>query len=497
MSDRPPLPVETFNAAVANTQAGRYAEAEAGFREIIRTHPELLQAHSNLGIVLRQLGRPDEAINVLIHAVGMKGDYFPALQALSTVLLERNRLDEALEVLLRQLKLCPDDESGLINTGNILMRRDQPERAEPYYRQALAISPGNGTILNNLGACLLSQKRALDGAVLYRRALRVQPGTPEWEKNLGTCLLMAGDFPQGTLAYEGRLRQPVWQKRGLTTRPWLGEPLDGRTLLVHYEQGLGDSFQFIRYMPILKQMGARVLFECQKGMKRVLSSAPGIDEMISHGDPLPPYDYHVSLMSLMHLLGTTPDNTPRDVPYLWAEPALVADWRRRMDEAALARNGNADPFRIAINWRGNEIPKSIPLEQFAGLAALPGVQLYSMQKVVGLDQLEAVGPRLGIVSWTDTLDAGPDKFVDTAALMTAADLIVSGDTSIVHLAGALGRPIIMPLKYFADWRWMLDREDSPWYPSMRILRQRRRDDWAELMGRVTDMVAGDLAARRT
>jgi len=369
------------------------------------------------------------------------------------------------------------------------MFADLQDKAEAAYRRALALEPDSATPYNNLGAALTSQLRCEEAAVVYRRGVRIATDHAEYHKNLGTCLMLGGYYEEGTREYEWRSRQPVWKwNRHFPGKPeWDGSPLAGRTILVHFEQGLGDSFQFIRYMAVLKGMGARVIFECQPALKRILSTAPGIDVLVAQGEPLPDFDCFITLMSLMQRLGTTPDTVPGGVPYIHAEPELKERWRRRMAEGE---------FRIGINWHGNEVAKSIPLECFIPIARIPGVRLYSLQKVKGVEQLAALRDRLPVVDWTAEMDTGPDGFVDTAAVMANMDLIITCDTSVVHMSGAMGLRTWMALKWFADWRWLRDRLDCPWYPSMRIFRMARKNDWAGVMAHVAEEVKALVARER-
>lgn len=478
-----------FNQGAAHFNAGRTAEAEACFHAATIANPRHPTLWLNHGLSLRVLGRPADALESLRQVLTLDGNNADALFHLAVVLLDLRRPSDAIAAYQALASIRPDYPDAMLGFGNLLMYTDNPEVAEKAYRLAVQCDPSSASATNNLGASILSQGRPSDAAPIYRRGIKLAPDSAEYHKNLGACQLMDGVFAEGAREYEWRVEQPVWKwKREFPGKPlWDGSSLQGKTILVHFEQGLGDSFQYIRYMPMLKAMGARVMFECQPILKRVLSTAPGVDVLIGHGEPIPDFDCYVSLMSLMHRLGTTPETVPGGVPYIHAEPELQAKWLARMDQSE---------FRIGVNWHGNETAKSIPLDLFLPISRLSGVRLYSLQKVKGLDQLERLRDTLSIIDWTAEMDVGPDAFLDTAAVMANMDLIVTCDTSVVHLAGAMGCPIIMPLKWFADWRWLREREDCPWYPSMRILRMARRHDWSELMERVTAQVRWLVDARR-
>lgn len=481
--------MQLFNQGAAHFNAGRTAEAEECFRRSAEAQPSHPTPRLNQGVSLRMLGRREDAIEAFRTVLRLDPRNADALFHLAAVLVEQRRIADAIAVYRALVAVRPDYPDAFLVFGNLLMHTDNPEAAETMYRFAVLCDPTSAAAANNLGASILSQRRPGDAAPVYRRGIRLAPDCAEYHKNLGTCQMMAGVADEGTREYEWRVEQPVWKwKRTFPGKPlWDGSPLQGKTILVHFEQGLGDSFQYIRYMPVLKAMGARVIFECQPILKRVLSGAPGVDALIGHGEPIPDFDCYVSLMSLMHRLGTTPDTVPGGVPYIHAEADLKARWRDRM---------NLSEFRVGINWHGNETAKSIPLELFLPMSRIPGLRLYSLQKVKGLDQLERLRGQLPIIDWTAEMDTGPDAFIDTAAVMANMDLILTCDTSVVHLAGAMGCPIVMPLKWFADWRWLLDGEECPWYPTMRILRMARRNDWAELMERVTAYVQRLVDARR-
>ena len=265
--------------------------------------------------------------------------------------------------------------------------------------------------------------------------------------------------------------------RGLPGQVWDGSPLGERTILLYAEQGFGDTIQFIRYAPLVKQLGGTVLVECQASLVRLFGRTEGIDRLIGQGSPLPAYDVQASLLSLPAILRTTSSTIPAGVPYVIPDDRLVEQWRQEL---------NAVPgFRIGICWQGNAEHKrdrfrSMPLCEFEPLARLDGVQLISLQKGQGTEPLSALGGRFSVIDWTSRLD----DFMDTAALMKSLDLIITADTANAHLAGAIGVPVWVVLPFAPDWRWQLDREDSPWYPTMRLFRPREPAKWGKVFQRV-------------
>jgi hypothetical protein len=267
--------------------------------------------------------------------------------------------------------------------------------------------------------------------------------------------------------------------------------LENRTILLHAEQGLGDTIQFVRYAPLVKARGGRVLVECRRPLLGLLKTCPGIDRLVVAGDPLPAFDVHAPLLSLPGILGTVLEAIPCSIPYLTADPALVAQWRDKL--AAL------DGVRVGIAWQGNpqylmDRQRSIPLAQFAPLADLPGVRLISLQKGPGAEQIGQLQGRFPVVDWTADLDERSGPFMDTAAILANLDLVILSDSVLAHLAGALGVTVWMAVPKLPDWRWLLDGEDSPWYPTMRLFRQQAWGNWPDVFQQMRSALTERIAA---
>ena len=274
---------------------------------------------------------------------------------------------------------------------------------------------------------------------------------------------------------------------------WDGKPLDGRTVLLHPEQGMGDTLQFIRYAPLVKKRGGRVIVECQRPLVLLLESCPGIDRLIAQGDPLPAFDVHAPLMSLPAILQTNLDTIPAAIPYISAPAALVRKWRDTL--------APFDGFRIGIAWKGSpkygrDRYRSFPLELFDQIAQIGGVRLISLQKGPGSEQVRDLAGRFPVVDFSGELDQGPAAFLDTAAVMTSLDLVITPDTALAHLAGALGVPVWIPLAFAADFRWMLGREDTPWYPTARLFRQTKFGQWADVFDQMALVLAEMVSTAR-
>ena len=326
----------------------------------------------------------------------------------------------------------------------------------------------------------------LDEAIaVFRQAIALNPNLPGAHNNLAMALLARGDFQQGWEEYEWRLKCEDFPShlRNLTQPQWDGGPLETRTLLLHTEQGFGDAIQYIRYLPLVAQRGGRIIIGCQAELQRLFRTIPGSCQIVTPGQPLPAFDLHCPLLSLPRVFGTTLDNIPKTVPYLSPEPALVDAWNRTLGAAG-------GRLRVGLAWAGNprfkaDRTRSLNLQQLAPLAAARGVKFYSLQKGPAGEQ--AKHPPAGL-EW---VDLGPEvkDFADTAAVMSLMDLIITTDTSVPHLAGALGRPVWVMLQFVPHFCWLLDREDSPWYPTMRLFRQDSRGDWESVITRVAEALS--------
>jgi Flp pilus assembly protein TadD len=477
------------NLAVAQAQQGKLTEAVASFHEALRLNPDYAEAHYNLGNTLRELGQRDQSIASYRQALRHKPDYAETMCNLGLALTEAGQLAEAVILLKHATRLRPNDVTAHNNLGLALADLGRFAEAEASYEQALHITPTHAQALANLGSAYKEQGRLDEAAACYEQALRLDPESASTHWNLSLTWLQMGDYDRGWREYEWR-----WRRKGAAMRPfrqplWDGSPLEGRTILLHSEQGLGDTIQFARYAALVKQCGGRVLLECPGLLLPLFGRLPGVDQLVAEGTELPAFDVHAPLMSLPQLLGTTLATVPADIPYLTADPALVEHWRQRLES-----NGG---YKIGICWQGNPHHKwdrhrSVPLSQFLPLAALPGVRLISIQKTHGVDQISV--SRVPITDFGGDLDRS-GAFTDTAALIRNLDLVITTDTAIAHLAGAFGAPTWLLLSSIVDWRWLLKREDTPWYPSMRLFRQHTLGDWDDVFERVAAELRQLLAKR--
>jgi tetratricopeptide (TPR) repeat protein len=531
-----------YRLGVVAGQAGRYAEAERHFADALRANPRSALAHANRGLSLSRLGRLGEALQHLDSAIAIDPRNVDALSNAANVLNEMRRPADALALCERAIALEPHhlhalnnrgvalsalgraaealashdaalaiDPAFLPSLGNrgvLLEAAGRIEEAQACYRACLAVEPRNALALNNMGNALRQAGRTAEALEYYGRALEARPDLatalnnrgllrtelglfedaladfgralavdPQYAEahwNASLCLLARGDYANGWREYEWRWRneklkhpprpypQPLWTGR---------EDLRGRSIFVHAEQGLGDAIQFVRYVPMLAQRGARVVLGMFHAIAPLMEGLRGLAHLVQPGEPDPQTDFHCPLLSLPLAFGTTLASVPAEVPYLRAAPAPVREWRRRL--------GGDDAKLVGVCWRGSpgyrkDAERSIRFGQFARLLSVPGLRFVSLQK----DLLDGESPPAG----TDWVHPGAD-LLSTAALVGALDLVVSVDTMWTHWAGAIGRPFWVLLPFSPHWAWLLGREDSPWYPTARLFRQRAPGEWDETLAR--------------
>jgi tetratricopeptide (TPR) repeat protein len=487
-NDAAAIPVPTVEEAIRLAAAGRKTDAAAAYRAILANDPKNGPAAANLASLLHGSGDHDAAIMVCRTALAHHPDLAVLHYNLAVSLQQKGQMAAAIDAYGRAIALKPAWPEAFYNIGTAAQSARRFEDAADFYRQALALRPDYGSAWNNLGN-VLRELADLNGSLdAFTTALRVDPGHDYARFNRALTHLTAGDLPAGFADYLTRFEAEKIRRLGghrdYAAPWWRGEPLDGKTILLIGEQGVGDTFQFIRYAPILKAQGARVLLDCQKGLAELLARTPGLDAIYPKPEDgkLPePIDYQVFLMDLPGLTGSTIDTIPADVPYIQPSDAARARWRGRIDGGGL---------KVGLVWFGN--PKNIAnagrspgLAPFGALAGLDGVRLYALQKGPGSDQLD--DPPAGL----EIEDLGPDldSFDDTAAAIERLDLTLSICTSVTHLAGAMGAPLWVLLQKVPDWRWFLGRDDSPWYPSARLFRQTKRDAWGPVFQAVRRALA--------
>jgi Tfp pilus assembly protein PilF len=481
------------NIAVAYRALNRLDDAEESLRKALALKPDWDRAHNNLGTMYQARGDLDQAETCFRNAIASNPDNADALANLGSICKDRGDPDQAEAYYRRALKLKPGAAETCTNLGAVLQQRGDSGGAEDFYRRALALRPDYASAHNNLGSIFLMQRKLTEAEACLRTALQLNPNDASARYNLSMVALLRGDYREGLALYESRFDGLPHELAGARVvagslkaeARWQGDSLPGKRVLVWTEQGLGDSLMMMRYLPMLKERGAgAVTVLCDPALVRVMQSMPGVNEVACRIDAVSPesYDAHCPIMSLPHLFGTRRDSIPCSVPYLSVPAPLKSEWDERLS--------GITAMKVGLVWAGNsalraDSRRSIALDQFAPFQEIDGIQLISLQKGEAARQLEQWGGR--IPNW---MDACVD-FMDTAALVDRLDLVISVDTAVAHLAGALGKPVWLLNRSESEWRWGLEGEGAPWYPTMKIFRQRRELEWESVIQRI----ANELAAR--
>jgi tetratricopeptide (TPR) repeat protein len=477
-----PLMAEAHNSLASAYRAkGLPLQAVAACRNVVRLRENDPEAHFKLGALLREAGCADQAVDSYRKALELRPGFADAATDLGSALREAGRLDEAVTVLEQTVQQAPFSFKAHNNLGNALRVVGRLDEAEAALRTALQLRDDIAEIHVNLGHVLL-QKGQLAGAIAAtRQALRLRPDMADVHHNLGSILLLAGEYAEGWRELEWRWRcRNFGHMRSVPGRPrWDGSNLNGQTILLQSEAGLGDALHLARYIPMVADRGGQIVLECQKGLHPLLRNLKGVRQLITEEDPLPSVDVHCSLMSLPLAFNTTLQTIPAEVPYLAPEECLVKQWAQRL---------SAYPGpRVGLVWAGNpghthDRTRSLQLAMLAPLAAAGDITFHSLQVGDAARQMSAPPEGLKLIDHSRELT----DFAETAALVTNLDLLISVDTSVAHLAGALGKAVWLMQRVAPDWRWMLVREDSPWYPTMRLFRQTTLGQWDDVIQRVAD-----------
>jgi tetratricopeptide (TPR) repeat protein len=491
---RPDYAQGRHNLGVTLLAQHRIDEAIVQFQEALRLKPDLVAARTSLGKALAEAGRPDEALPLLQSAQSQGKDNAETLLKLAEQFRRDGRYEEAIAAIRGVIEARADFATAHNDLGLVWFGKQEYQQAIECYRQAVQIKPDLAEAYNNLAIALFVIGDVEAGLDAVETALRIKPDLAVAHLNRAVAWLRMGRFEQGWHEFEWRRLCDAHRIAPLPAPLWDGSPLPDRCLLLHCEQGLGDTIQFIRYARHVKQRCGSVIVQCQPGLAPLLSPSPGVDRVIVRGESLPEYHVQSPLMSLPEILGTTSRTIPAEVPYLFADAALVETWRQQLASHA--------GFKIGIGWQGNpkyegDRLRSIPLRHFSPLAQTPGVRLFSLQKGTGWNQIAEVAAECPVVDLGPDFDMAGGTFMDTAAVMKNLDLVITSDTAVAHLAGALGVAVWVALGYSCDWRWMDAREDSPWYPTMRLFRQARLGDWNELFSRIAAELAAVVAGKRS
>jgi Flp pilus assembly protein TadD len=438
------------------------------------------------GLQHHQAGHLEEAERLFRQALVMNPRHSDSLHMLGVIAYQTGRRDLALDLISKAIAINPKEASLHSNLGNLLLQQGRLDEAVASYRLALDFRPNFPEALSNLGNALRAQKRLDEAINSYRRALDLRPNDPTAHYNLSMALLARGDMAAGWEEHEWRWKTPelIRAHRDFAQPQWRGEAAQGRTLLIHAEQGFGDTLQFCRYAPLAAARGMRIILEVPKPLSRLLRTLPAVDRVVVQGEPLPQFDLHCPMLSMPLALGTTA--IPSDVPYLHADATQVAAWRTRLVALESRRP------RIGLAWAGNPRKhllstaaigrrRSIAPDRLGPLLELPDFRFFSLQKD------GPVAPEhFPLIDFMGEMD----DFADTAALIANLDLVISVDTSVVHLAAALGKPVWLLDRFDSCWRWLVGRSDSPWYPGLRLYRQAQPGDWGSVLTEVVRDLRG-------
>lgn len=505
----------------------RYSEAEAALQRALELCPELTEALCNLGGVRSQLKRPGEAIACYRQALGLQPDQPAVFNNLGTALLRLGRPAEAEPYFRMAARLQPESVDAQYNLGLVLTRQEawtealevllplgeqhprhlgvqrclaqvherlgHAEVAAEHAARAGVLDADSPWALLRAGHALLRERRLDDAETQYRAAVAKSPDLPEAHLALGMCLLQAGRWLEGWPEYEWRLRCSQVISAPPPLPRWQGAPVADLPVIIQGEQGLGDTLQMLRYVPLVTERCRRVWAVVSRPLVELVRGFPGLEHVQSEADPLPESGWLIPAASLPGVFQTTVETVPPCVPFLRPDPQLVARWKERLRDYP--------GVRVGIAWQGSkryagDAARSFQLQQFRALADLPGLRLISLQKGEGTEQLAEITEKWEVLDFSDELDTHSGPFQDTLALLSLMDVVIVADSALGHLAGTLGRPVWIPQTYHADWRWLLDREDSPWYPTLRLFRQTTAGDWDGVFQRLRSALCEQFPSLR-
>lgn len=457
-----PTTQELLNQAWINHQRGDIAGAKQVYASVVQKEPNNAVAWCYLGIALH----------------------------------DQRQFAEAVAAYERAIALQPKFPIALNNMGNSLRYLGRVDEADASFQKAIDLQPGYFNAYRNRGTLHAWTGRIDLAFQYYYEAMKLQPEDAELHRNLGVIHLLQGNFPEGWKEYRYRWKCKEAIQHRYTQPKWTGQNIQGKTILLYGEQGLGDAIHFIRFAKVLKDLGAKPIVHLQPQLVALFQGCPGIDAIIPNTWAVEqPFDYHCSLIDVADVLSINATNIPANVPYLRSPENLVGYWKRQLQQRLPANR-----LRIGLVWQGNpdhqaDMFRSFPLACLEPLSDLPDVELVSLQFGRGSEQIDAWRGSRPIHRLPDDLDKSSGAFMDTAAILHHLDWIVTSDTSMAHLAGALGRPTRLILGFTPDWRWLLDRSDSPWYPTMKLFRQTQIGEWTSVAQAVRDDLAREIASR--
>lgn len=463
--------------------AGKDLIFEIELIDIVKAGPSA-SAYFILGVFLQDKGEFDDAIKFYQKAITVDPSLTEAYYNIAVAYQKKGQFDEAITYYQQAIELNPNHEKAYLNLGISLKEKGYYEEATNFFERALQIKPDYAMAYYNLGNIFYFKGQFKEAKHFYEKVISIDPEYADAHWNISLINLLLGNFKEGWKGYEWRLKlDGLISKRDISRPLWDGSDIDGKSILIYTEQGFGDTIQFIRYIPVVAERGAKVILECQKELVPLLQNVKGIYRILENNSPLPEseFDLYCPLLSLPLIFDTTIENISSRIPYINADHSLAEKWHKKIMV-------NSSKLKIGIAWSGNpELLKpyynrSCSLEVFSPLGQLHDVTFYSLQKGEAMHQAKNLPDGMQIIDYTDEIY----DFSDTAAFIENLDLIISIDTAIAHLSGALGKPVWTMIPFIPDWRWMLNREDSPWYPTMKLFRQPSPGDWESVINRIKE-----------
>ena len=473
-----------YNLGIAYSAKGQFDKALDCYKITLNIDPNFAAAYYNIGNILIQNRQAGKAIEYFKNAIRLNPNFEPAYYNLGNIFMEMQQTDDAIDCYRNALKIDPNFVFAFNNLGNALREKGKLDEAIACYQKVLNLDPGLAQTYTSLGLALHEKGMISDALNNYQIALKLDPALPEAHWNLAHIFLLRGNFKKGWEEFEWRWKLKGYYQYKIFQPQWDGSNISGLTILIHDEQGFGDTIQFARYIPMVAQKGARVIIGCRKELVNLLKNVEGVSKVIERGKPLPQFDIHCPIMSLPLKFNTTIEKIPAATPYISPDPLLIQIWRNLIshDDCNL---------KVGLVWAGrrehkNDRNRSGSFDIFSSLIQLNNISFYNLQKGEAAKQFK--NQHQGTIL-TDYMESIHD-FSETAALIENLDLVITVDTAVAHLAGALSKPVWTLLPFSPDWRWMLDREDSPWYPTMRLFRQPSPGDWESVIGRVQESLSG-------
>ncbi|KAA3595638.1 MAG: tetratricopeptide repeat protein [Candidatus Scalindua sp. AMX11] len=478
-----------INLGLVFQEQGNLEKANESYGKALEIEPDNVTALTNLGSLLTEQRRLDEAIFCCQRAISLRPDYAEAHNNLGVCFQVLGRLEEAASCFEKTLEIEHHHIIAHTNLGMTCMDQGRNEEAVEWCQRAVMLKPESAHLHNNLGASLQRIGKLDEAIINYEKAITLKPDYAEAHMNRAFILLMNENFVEGWSEYEWRLLTRDHSLRTFKKPKWDGSSLNGKSILVHAEQGYGDTIQFVRYLPLIKERGGHVIFECNQDLLCLLQNGVAIDRLVERpavGVTTVQFDFHVPLLSLPGIFGTDSVTIPSNIPYISLDRERVKRWHSRF-----VHDKN---FKIGLVWAGNphnrkDRIRSCFLEDFATLADVPGVSFYTLQKGAASDQV--TDPPKNMVF--NNLEKELYDFAETGAAIANLDLVITVDTAVAHLAGAIGKPVWSLIQVDPDWRWLINREDTPWYPSMRLFRQAQPNDWTSVIQAVKKALIREVA----